>query len=170
MKKLTYTIALLAVFFALGQGALWAHGVAWLESPDDKAIVLHFYYTDGSDMAYSEVSIFSPENAEVPYQKGRTDKFGYFSFRPSSQGNWTFKVDDGQAHMAQGELEYTPQPLQSETMGTDAQEAPKAQAPRGGGAKATVADVILGLSLILNLALIVTLFFKKKKASGEKAA
>jgi nickel transport protein len=167
--KMRFLAVLLVVFFTSGQSALWAHGSAWQESPEDSAIVLHFFYTDGTNMAYSEVSIFAPDDTEIPYQKGRTDKFGYFSFRPSAPGTWSFKVDDGQAHMVQGEVDYTPVSAQAEVSSSEAKEEPKV-APRGGGAKVSAQDVILGLSIILNLALLATLFLKKKKKPTEKAA
>jgi hypothetical protein len=165
--------ALAFAAMALWPAGLLAHGTVWEEKPDDPAIVLRFSYTDGTIMPYAEVSVFAPGETEVPYQKGRTDKNGYFVIRPDSPGDWGFKVDDGQGHLAQGEVPYAPPAQAPSAAGpggapaTEGAAKPEPRPPvRSGGSSVKAESVALGLSLILNLFLGLTLWRGRKKAAG----
>jgi nickel transport protein len=63
-----------------------------------KAIAVKAYFADGETLAYTEYQIFSPADAKIPYQKGRTDRAGYLAFVPDSPGKWRVKIGDATGH------------------------------------------------------------------------
>ncbi len=74
-----------------------AHGVEY-DIIESKAISIRAGYDDGEPMNYAEVKIFSPFDATIEYQNGRTDKNGCFSFLPDKSGVWKIVIDDGMGH------------------------------------------------------------------------
>lgn len=144
----------LASLFWLFQG-VWvnqalAHGTGWSQTAGF-SVNLSFYYSDQTPMAYSEVQIFSPADAQIPHQKARADKNGYFSFCPDSPGIWKFAASDGQGHLSAGEIA-----VSDERLSGAAEPASPAGGLAGGGSVAGGPDplsIILGLSLLANLAL-----------------
>lgn len=150
----------------------WAHGSGWSQGKAF-SVVLSFYYADQTPMAYSEVQIFSPTETKIPHQKGRSDRNGFFVFRPDAPGAWTFSAADGQGHLSQGEIEVTAGQLNPDAGSSGAAPAasPEAAQPEPqlakGGASAEGPDplkIILGISLIVNLGLI----FMWRKALRSK--
>ena len=150
----------------------WAHGSGWSQE-DALSVVLSFYYADQTPMAYSEIQIFSPADDKIPYQKGRSDRNGFFAFKPDAPGVWSFSAADGQGHLSRGEVAITAGQLAGRPAAPG--DSPSAQArPQSslakGGASAEGLDplkIILGLSLISNLALI---FLWRKASGGNKPA
>ena len=63
-----------------------------------KAIAVKAYFADGEALAYTEYQVFSPNDAKIPYQKGRTDRSGYLAFVPDAPGRWRVKITDGTGH------------------------------------------------------------------------
>jgi nickel transport protein len=63
-----------------------------------KAIAVKAYFADGETLAYSEYQVFSPVDARIPYQKGRTDRAGYLAFVPNAPGKWRVKIADSTGH------------------------------------------------------------------------
>lgn len=146
----------LTTLLGLGTGQARAHGSGWSQE-SLFAVVLSFYYADQTPIPYAEVEIFSPADSKIPYQKGRSDKNGFFAFRPDAAGLWSFSAADGQGHLSRGEVEVTAEQLNHAPIAT-----PLAQ----GGASADGVDplkIILGLSLLANLAL----FFLRKRKKGN---
>ncbi|OEU66970.1 MAG: hypothetical protein BA863_16855 [Desulfovibrio sp. S3730MH75] len=92
------TVILFTVGIILYCNTVWAHGVSYelLESP--KTITFKTIFSSGEPISYGEVLIFSPENTEVEYQNGRTDKLGQFSFLPDKKGKWKIEVNGGMGH------------------------------------------------------------------------
>ncbi len=106
-------------------------------------------------MLYCEVQVFSPADPKIPYQKGRSDRNGFFSFKPDRPGLWSFSASDAEGHQSTGEVEITDEQLR---MASVPGEAP----PAKGGASADGVDpikVALGLSVIANLGL----FFSRRR-------
>jgi nickel transport protein len=64
----------------------------------DSTLIIKAEYDDGTVMSYAEVLIFSPDDKNIEYQNGRTDRNGIFAFVPDKPGNWRIKVDDGMGH------------------------------------------------------------------------
>ncbi|MDR0621935.1 MAG: DUF4198 domain-containing protein [Deltaproteobacteria bacterium] len=168
----------LADWASFGRPAL-AHGVVWRQEASDKTVSLRFLYSDQTTMKYSKVELMSPGDDQVPYQSGVTDKNGGFAFIPDAPGLWKFSANDGQGHLASGELEVVfPTPAVSPgSVATDpaalndpaAPESASAPAPTpapplasGGSKSPTWEKIGLGLSIIVNLALIALLFRRNK--------
>lgn len=63
-----------------------------------KAVAVKVYFADGEVAAYREVQVFSPADARIPYQKGRTDRSGYVAFMPDAPGAWRVVVTDDTGH------------------------------------------------------------------------
>ncbi len=78
-------------------GICLAHGASYTLLRDT-SVVIKVKYSDGTAMSYAEVKIFSPNDDEIEYQNGRTDKNGCFAFVPNEQGVWMIKVNDGMGH------------------------------------------------------------------------
>jgi nickel transport protein len=94
-------LAALTVFL-LGVTPAFAHGVGYRIV--DGAVALSFYYSTGDAMAWMEAEVFSPNDAEFPFQTGRTDAEGCFAFVPNTPGLWRVAVKDNQGHMAEAEV------------------------------------------------------------------
>jgi nickel transport protein len=134
-------------------------------------------------MKYSKVLLHSPQDPEVPYQSGVTDVNGGFAFIPNVPGLWKFAANDGQGHLSSGELEVVfpevPDPAAASTNAADAApaaanaapEPAKAPALASGGSKSPSKETIgLGLSVIINVALLATLLWKKPKPLPKNQA
>jgi len=63
-----------------------------------KAIAVKAYFADGEVLAYTEYQVFSPVDAKIPYQKGRTDRAGYVAFVPDHPGKWRVQISDATGH------------------------------------------------------------------------
>jgi len=63
-----------------------------------KAVAVKVYFADGEVAAYREYQVFSPADARIPYQKGRTDRSGYIAFMPDAPGAWRVVVTDDTGH------------------------------------------------------------------------
>ena len=56
------------------------------------------YFADGEVLAYVQAEVFSPADAKIPYQKGRTDRNGWLAFVPDVPGKWRVKIIDATGH------------------------------------------------------------------------
>ena len=74
-----------------------------------KAIAVKAYFADGEVLAYTEYQVFSPADAKIPYQKGRTDRAGYVAFVPDQPGKWRVKISDTTGHGLDLEVDTTGQ-------------------------------------------------------------
>lgn len=72
-----------------------AHGLS--AASIEGGVGAEFRYDDGTPVAFSEVKVLAPGESHV-YQEGFTDREGRFLFRPSTQGVWRVRVDDGLGH------------------------------------------------------------------------
>ena len=90
------TLLTLTILFA-AQTMLFAHGVQYTVSREN-TVVVHASYSSGEPMAYAEIKIYSPGDADIEYQNGRTDRHGVFAFFPDTKGEWTIRADDGAGH------------------------------------------------------------------------
>ncbi|APF19373.1 hypothetical protein Calab_3677 [Caldithrix abyssi DSM 13497] len=90
----------LILLFALTccwQSVGFAHGVTY-HVVRDSAVIVKLEYKSGEPISYAKIKIFAPDNDEVEYQNGRTDRNGCFAFVPDQEGVWAIKVDDGTGH------------------------------------------------------------------------
>jgi nickel transport protein len=105
------------------------------------AAVVEFAYSDDEPAAFGAAKIFSPDNATVEFQNGRTDMRGRFAFSPDTSGTWTAVVTDGMGHKVSHKLEIPA----AETDGTAPAPAPKQKEA------SMPLRIALGLSLIANI-------------------
>ena len=125
---------------------LWAHGVVY-EIKGDKAVIIKVTYDDGEPMSYAEIEIFSPDNKDIEYQNGRTDKNGSFAFLPDQIGGWKIIVNDGMGHGVVTEVEVK----EAMKIETTAKGWPRLQ------------KLITGISIIWGLAGLIFYFKMRKK-------
>ncbi len=70
-------------------------------------------YDDGEPMSYASVEITAP-NAKIPFQTGRTDRNGYFCFRPDTTGRWKITIKDADGHFVRLGTKVSKEMLQQE--------------------------------------------------------
>jgi nickel transport protein len=63
-----------------------------------RAVAVKAYFADGEALAYAQYEVYSPDDPDIPHQKGRTDRNGYVAFVPDSKGPWRVKVVDNTGH------------------------------------------------------------------------
>jgi nickel transport protein len=88
---------LLILSLCLMPGLVQAHEVLHTVERG-KAIAVKAYFADGEVLAYAEYQVFSPADAKIPYQKGRTDRSGYVAFVPDHPGKWRVQISDTTGH------------------------------------------------------------------------
>jgi len=109
-------------------------------------------YSDESPMAYCDVAIFAPDDAEQEYQTGITDRNGCFAFVPDTSGVWRVTVDDGMGHLATVEV---------------AVDSLQATGTGGHHADDRVSSALVGVSLIFGLFGIWALLRGSRRAADE---
>lgn len=140
-------------------GQAHAHGTGHRVLTGERVVALEFHYSDQTPMGYAEVMVFSPRDAEVEHQNGRTDQHGKFVFCPDTPGLWVVKVSDGMGHAEQAAV----------TVDPEAASGPIAISPvpasvTGQGSMATGVKAVAGLSLILNACFV--FYFVKRRANA----
>lgn len=70
-----------------------------------RAVAVRAYFGDGEPLAYCEAEVFSPADARLPWQKGRTDRQGWVAFVPDVAGTWRVRVVDTTGHGLVAEVE-----------------------------------------------------------------
>lgn len=146
MGALAFTVILLWACEAL------AHGTGYTRHDSAETVSFSFYYASGEPMAYCAVSVFSPDNAELEFQNGRTDQRGGFAFLPNQTGAWKVHVKDGRGHAVQAEVPVADVPQGAMTM-------------EGSGRIPPWIGVLLGLSLLGNA----FLAHRQRRGVGSKA-
>lgn len=92
-KPIFFWFTGLTVLMALNVSA---HGIRGNWSSQNAMMVLS-EYDDSSAVSYAEVEVYGPED-KIPFQTGRTDRNGRFSFSPDQPGEWRVFIDDGMGH------------------------------------------------------------------------
>lgn len=152
-----FTAGVLLVLLLLPT-ALLAHGTGHRILEDEAALTVEFFYADGEPMRYAEVLIFNPQDPKIEYQNGRTDLHGRFAFLPDTPGIWRITADDGMGHLAQATLD-----VASPNPAVAPEEAhPKKGVVFQGSAPSRLTGMIAGLSILLNIVLLV-LWWKGRK-------
>ncbi len=78
-------------------GFSFAHSVEYTVN-HQKAVVVKIFFADGTPFSYEKFEVYSPDNPKVPYQVGRTDKYGRIVFIPDKVGDWTVKAFSEDGH------------------------------------------------------------------------
>lgn len=126
-----------------------AHGTGYRFLRDATTVTVEFFYSDGEPMCYAEVLVFGPQDQEVEYQNGRTDRQGRFAFYPEIPGAWRIETNDGMGHKAVGTVE-----VQDGTLGEAKLKNIRTADTRQPAMPSVFIKTIAGLSLILNLVLV----------------
>jgi nickel transport protein len=63
----------------------------------DNAVVVRFYFADGTPFSYESYEIFR-EGEDIIFQSGRTDDYGRLSFLPDRDGNWRIRTFSEDGH------------------------------------------------------------------------
>ncbi|WP_320169517.1 hypothetical protein [Maridesulfovibrio sp.] len=134
-----------------------AHGVSYEIIDTTPAISFKSGFSSGEPIAYGEVTIYSPDDREVEFQNGRTDKNGVFSFMPDRPGVWKIEVLGGMGHKLMFDVDVLPQNEKAERKIITSGKPP---------ASRTI-SAVLGVSLLLNLAL-GALFIRSRKHAVDK--
>jgi len=129
-----------------------AHGTGFTRHDAADTVSFSFYYASGEPMSYCSVAVFSPDNADLEFQNGRTDQRGGFAFLPHQTGGWKVHVTDGRGHAVQAEVLVAGVPQGMMSM-------------EGSGRVPPWIGVLVGLSLLGNVFLI----HRQRKESGGKA-
>jgi nickel transport protein len=118
-----------------------------------RAVAVKAFFSDGEPLAYAEFQVFSPADAKIPYQKGRTDRSGYLAFVPNLPGNWHVRVSDASGHG-----------LELDVAAAEGQQAQGGTAPTGPASWAFLLRPVLGVLLIAALFVGLLLFYRRKGA------
>lgn len=151
ITKTLYMLLFMSGVITLYTTLASAHGLGYRLLKNDTTEVIEFRYSDGSTLPFAEVEVWSPDDAEIEFQNGRTDKNGRFSFFPDAPGIWRVTISDGMGHAASAQCEIALQEEDSKLILVQPQEK--------GSNRITL--TILGISLIFNLALLI----RRRKAS-----
>ena len=118
-----------------------------------RAIAVKAFFADGQALAYTEYQVFSPADAKIPFQKGRTDRAGYLAFVPDVPGNWHIRVISDTGHGLKLDVPVA---------------APgRAQAPATGLASwAFVLRPLLGVLVIATVFAALIVFYRRKGSQG----
>ncbi len=100
MKKL-----ILAITFIFTVKQCFAHGVGYTILKNGVGIKVFYEDVEKTPISYAEVKIYSPEDKNIEFQSGVTDKNGCFVFYPDRAGKWKIEVNDGMGHGIIKEIE-----------------------------------------------------------------
>jgi nickel transport protein len=70
-----------------------------------RAVAVRAFFPDGQALGYAPFEVYSPADAGIPWQKGRTDRGGWLAFVPDVPGRWRVKVVDGSGHGLEVEVD-----------------------------------------------------------------
>jgi len=94
MIKILFSIIIVAVLlFPL---SLFPHGVDFVLINGGTGVEAR--YDSGDPISHADVTVYSPENSDEPFQIGVTDRNGRFFFFPDADGKWKVIVNDGTGH------------------------------------------------------------------------
>ncbi len=143
-------IFLLVIAAGIFPGLTWAHALSGKQVQVPNVLVMQFTYSTGDVPAYAEVEVYSPDDAKVEYQNGRTDRSGRFAFSPDKNGEWRVRIKDTMGHLAEVPISVVlpaTVPLRDAATPVDAASVPTFS--KGWRA-------LLGVSLIMNFFVILT--------------
>lgn len=137
---------------SISVGTVHAHGTGFQLLPDSAVFAVRFFYTGGDPMAYAQINIQGPDQDQPEHQNGRTDCKGIFAFYPTQPGTWVLTVSDGRGHRVRANVEVANhlKPARTNAVQTNRSISPG------------WVEVLAGLSLLLNIALIPTVLKRRK--------
>lgn len=98
MNTMNKLILLCIITLSSINTASMAHSVNFETEMNAPTVLVKAFFSRTSPIVNASVIIYAPGETE-PYQTGRTDKAGYFSFIPNVSGDWIFTLDDERGHV-----------------------------------------------------------------------
>lgn len=134
-----------------------AHALYAADTRHDGVVLVQFAYSGGEQPTYAKVEVYSPTDDKVEFQNGRTDAQGRFAFMPDAPGRWRIIMADNMGHRVEHPVEISA--AQGAAAATAAHDA-------GLGGFSTPLRILLGLSLIANMALAAAMLRRRKKLTA----
>ena len=168
-----YTRGVVSLVFGalllLGAAQAQAHALYAAHTWQGAVALVQFAYAGGSVPTYAKVEVYSPADAKVEFQNGRTDAQGRFAFMPDTPGQWRIIMADNMGHRVEHAVEHAVDTSAGQVAAqVSAQNQGKpsaAVASPGVGGFAMPLRVLLGLSLLANMALGAAALRRKQKPS-----
>ena len=154
-------IVLGTLLLALGASQAHAHALYAAHTWQGTVALVQFAYAGGEKPTYAKVEVYSPADSKVEFQNGRTDAQGRFAFMPDAQGQWRIIMADNMGHRVEHAVDVSADPTAQQAAGQNAGNA-AAAAPGVGGFSMPL-RVLLGLSIIANIALAAALLRRRQK-------
>ncbi len=154
--KYTLILWIFGIILCFNSNLVSAHGTAHRLLTDTNAVTVEFFYSDNEPMSYSEILVFSPRDQKLEYQNGRTDQKGRFSIYPEIPGTWKIIANDGMGHKETATIQI--QEDIAETPGGQMGRTVQAEGDGYLSRLSTAVKTVAGLSLILNVFLVLHLW------------
>ena len=148
----------------LGAAQAQAHALYAAHTWQGTVALVQFAYAGGAVPTYAKVEVYSPADAKVEFQNGRTDAQGRFAFMPDTPGQWRIIMADNMGHRVEHAVDASAGQGAAQISAQN-QGKPSAAASPGVGGFAMPLRVLLGLSLLANMALGAAALRRKQKRS-----
>ena len=171
-------IVLAGLLLALAASQAQAHALYAAHTWQGTVALVQFAYAGGDVPTYAKVEVYSPADAKVEFQNGRTDAQGRFAFMPDTPGQWRIIMADNMGHRVEHAVEYAveyapTQPpahvngqaaeqVSGQPAGQNAPAPAAAVATPGVGSFSMPLRIALGLSLIANMALLAAVLRRRQ--------
>lgn len=146
----------------LGAAQAQAHALYAAHSWQGTVALVQFAYAGGEVPTYAKVEVYGPADAKVEFQNGRTDAQGRFAFMPDAAGRWRIIMADNMGHRVEHSVEVAADQGSPQISGQNGGK-PAVTASPGVGGFSMPLRIVLGLSLIANLALCAALLRRRQK-------
>jgi len=168
-----YTRGLAGLVFAallvLGAAQAQAHALYAAHTWQGSVALVQFAYAGGEVPTYAKVEVYSPADSKVEFQNGRTDAQGRFAFMPDTPGQWRIIMADNMGHRVEHAVDISAgQSPASESAQNTGQahgrtNTAAAVATPGVGGFSMPLRILLGLSLLANLALAAAVLRRRRR-------
>ena len=156
-----YTRGVVSLVFGalllLGAAQAQAHALYAAHTWQGAVALVQFAYAGGSVPTYAKVEVYSPADAKVEFQNGRADAQGRFAFMPDTPGQWRIIMADNMGHRVEHAVDVSPSQgsaqIAAQTSGPNTDKPAANGATPGVGEFSVPLRVLLGLSLLANMAL-----------------
>ena len=139
-----------------------AHALYAAHTWQGAVALVQFAYAGGEQPTYAKVEVYSPADSKVEFQNGRTDAQGRFAFMPDAPGQWRIIMADNMGHRVEHAVDVSADPTAQQAAGQNADNAASAATPGVGGFSIPL-RILLGLSLLANMALIAAALRRRQK-------
>ena len=137
-----------------------AHALYAAHTWQGAVALVQFAYAGGEQPTYAKVEVYSPADSKVEFQNGRTDAQGRFAFMPDAPGQWRIIMADNMGHRVEHAVDVSADPTAQQA---DVKNAGDAAASPGVGGFSIPLRILLGLSLLANMALIAAALRRRQK-------